>query len=225
MGVKAAATEVYCIYDRLNRKYFNNELPTVPIYIHPNLNKIACFDPNIVTVYDRRESQKCQMSFSDYIYSAPVVEVCEMMLHLMCHYYCFLKGIKDTSNKHAYHNKKFKETAESHGLIVGRNRYGYCITSPSTGLIEFVNNKMSDIQWGNVFRYKVNSSITEEALNTLSPKQPALAVYDPPSHHRKYMCMRCGISVRATKDVKIKCANCNLLMQLVQIGSAHPRTA
>ena len=51
-----------------------------------------------------------------------------------------VNGIKDTSGSaNAYHNKRFKETAESHGLIIEHHaKYGWTVTSPSLELLDFI---------------------------------------------------------------------------------------
>ena len=47
------------------------------------------------------------------------------MLHEMAHLYNLNHGIKDVSNNGYYHNKKFKETAEAHGLAISHHHtYG-----------------------------------------------------------------------------------------------------
>ena len=48
-------------------------------------------------------------------------------------------GIKDTSNNGVYHNRRFKEQAEAHGLTVDHHeKYGWTITSPSEELLDFI---------------------------------------------------------------------------------------
>lgn len=36
------------------------------------------------------------------------------------------------------------------------------------------------------------------------------------SSTRKYFCPGCGMSIRATRDVRIKCADCDLLMKIAR---------
>lgn len=59
----------------------------------------------------------------------PIKEICGTLIHEMVHLDNLYKGIKDTSANGRYHNKKFKETAEAHGLIIEKDmRYGWTIT-------------------------------------------------------------------------------------------------
>ena len=52
------------------------------------------------------------------------------MLHEMAHLYNLIHEIKDVSNNGYYHNKKFKATAEAHGLhIEHHGTYGWTVTT------------------------------------------------------------------------------------------------
>ncbi len=52
------------------------------------------------------------------------------LLHEMAHLYNNEHGIEDCSNNNFYHNKKFKATAEAHGLICEKDtRYGWTVTT------------------------------------------------------------------------------------------------
>mgnify|MGYP000220075057 CR=1 FL=1 len=58
----------------------------------------------------------------------------------MAHLYNLVHGIRDTSSQSgAYHNKRFKATAEAHGLVIDHHeKYGWTITSPSEELLDFI---------------------------------------------------------------------------------------
>lgn len=48
----------------------------------------------------------------------------------MVHLYNLQIGVQDTSRSGTYHNKKYKEAAEQHGLIVDKDsKYGWTKTS------------------------------------------------------------------------------------------------
>ena len=44
------------------------------------------------------------------------------IIHELAHAYCHANGINDTSNRGRYHNKQFKEIAESFGLEIGHSK-------------------------------------------------------------------------------------------------------
>ena len=69
----------------------------------------------------------------------PIEDVAATLLHEMVHYYNYENGVKDCSRGNTYHNKRFKESAESHGLIVDYSqKYGWAHTSPSDKLLDFI---------------------------------------------------------------------------------------
>jgi len=61
-------------------------------------------------------------------------KVIETLIHEMVHYHNFSLNIRDC-NEHQYHNKYFKERAETYGLNVEKNgRHGWAFTSISKEL-------------------------------------------------------------------------------------------
>ena len=58
----------------------------------------------------------------------------------MAHLCNLVHGIRDTSSQSgAYHNKRFKATAEAHGLVIDHHeKYGWTVTSPSEELLDFI---------------------------------------------------------------------------------------
>ena len=56
----------------------------------------------------------------------PFEETCGTLLHEMVHLQNLQDGVQDTSRSGLYHNKKFRETAEAHGLTVEKGeKYGW----------------------------------------------------------------------------------------------------
>jgi len=112
-------------------------------------------------------------------------------------------NIKDTSNNGIYHNKRFKEVAESHGLAVERsNKYGWSHTSPTERIIDFLieHDELNDIE---ICR-----------TPSLAPVGIGIGTHsgNGKSHSIKYICPCCGNSVRSTKPVNIGCLDCNIAM-------------
>lgn len=130
------------------------------------------------------------------------------LLHEMCHMYNdTVLHIQDCSRGGMYHNKQFKQTAESVGLIVTKSdRYGFAHTAPSDDLIGWILN--NDIQEIKINRNEA-SGIRVTGGKTGSA---AAAGKTSNSHSIKYTCPNCGNSVRATKKVNIACMDCMMLM-------------
>ena len=124
----------------------------------------------------------------------------------MCHCLAAEKGIKDTSGSgNFYHNRKYKEIAESHGLCVEKHpKYGLTITSPGLPLLNFIEEQgWQDLQMCEaVSLWDVIGTLPKGAGNGTATKTKK------PSSTRKYICPCCHQSVRATKAVNILCGDC-----------------
>ncbi len=135
----------------------------------------------------------------------PIEYVVSTMLHEMVHIYNLMHGIQDCSRNNTYHNKKFKDKAESVGLIIEYDkRIGWSVTSPSEELIDYIINKgWTDIliNRNEGFSYGgISGGKSTSGSDSSDTKKP--------SSTRKYICPCCGMSVRATRIVNILCGDC-----------------
>ena len=124
-------------------------------------------------------------------------EICETMLHEMCHLYNLQIGVQDCSRGGSYHNTKFKEVAEKHGLEVEKTRYGWSETSLNYQALSFIQSLDK----------------TKFVLHRRFPKKETET--KKKSSMRKYMCPECYEQIRATKEVSVVCGKCNKLFLLV----------
>lgn len=124
----------------------------------------------------------------------PFEQVAETLLHEMVHLYNLQIGVQDTSRGGTYHNKKYKEAAEKHGLTVEKDaKYGWTKTSLNDEAKAFVDG-MQDKKF--------------ELHRKSLPKIPGAAKTKQSS--RKYVCPMCGCIIRATKEVHVICGDCNV---------------
>ena len=133
------------IFDLLNAEYFESTLsrPTITIqstpraYGHFTLND----DTWVSTIGGSHE-----INIGAGTLARPIEEVAATLLHEMVHYYNYENGIQDCSRGNTYHNKRFKQEAESRGLIITHNeKYGWSHTAPSEELLDFDVPRMMDI--------------------------------------------------------------------------------
>lgn len=193
-GISGASKELQRIVGLLNDKYFGSELPNIPIFVTPNTKKISCFNPGSVTVYHKKDVKTGHINVSDHILSLPIENVCSTLLHDMCHHYCYINGVKDTSRGYQYHNRRFKNVAITHGLNVARNNAcGWEITSPSSDLLSWVSQNFDRNYSLEIFRYTRSSG-----------KSPGNSV--------RYVCPVCGSIARKTDRKRIGCWECNIEM-------------
>lgn len=198
------------IYDMLNEEFFENQLsrPTITIqstpraYGHISVSSSAWVSKNGST----RE-----LNLGAGTLNRDISKVCTTLIHEMCHQYNMdIAHRSDCSRGGTYHNRVFKQTAESHGLIVSKHpTYGYSITEPSDRLLEWLlTTDLVDIQIyrNESFGIRVPGVGTHDSYGTVGTARK--------SSSRKYQCPCCKLSVRATKVVRIKCVDCDTELEL-----------
>ena len=194
------------IYRELNKDLFGGELeePVITIRSTPfAYGHVTCGK-----VWRTKDCQRYELNIGAESLGRPIENIVSTMIHEMVHIYNLMHDIKDCSRGNTYHNKRFKAKAESVGLVIGYDkRIGYSVTSPSDELILYICDK----GWNDV---SINRGISigrkggfGEPDNDTSGGES-----DKPkgktSSTRKYECPCCGLSVRATREVFIKCGAC-----------------
>lgn len=168
---------------------------------------------------------------SEYLYRS-VEEICSTLLHEMVHLYCNEQGIKETSRSNTYHNKRFKELAESHGLIVTYDeRIGWSssqLTPEAAAFVEEYADKAAFV----VTRYR-HSPPTPPKQPTEQPTgsqgdegegevegepengtEGSTEPEKPKQSLRKYVCPKCGCIIRASKVVNVICGDCKVPFEI-----------
>lgn len=187
------------IFRQLNEDKFHGELemPIITIqntpkaYGHVSCNKVW---------HSVKGTEQYELNIGAGKLNRPIESVVATMLHEMVHLYNLAHDVKDTSRGDTYHNNRFKAKAEEVGLVIEYDsRIGWSVTSPSESLIDYIISQgWEDIC---IFRQGVGN-------------QDPGGSEKKPSSTRKYQCPHCRMSVRATKTVRIICADCEELMQL-----------
>jgi ribosomal protein S27AE len=158
---------------------------------------------------------------AEYLYRT-AFEICATLLHEMVHLYCIENDIKDTSRSATYHNKRFKEIAEAHGLIISYHKtIGWSVTELSEEAKAFIAEN-------------ANQNVFILTRGRHAPPKPPTKPVDEPSDEgegesglqggteggnspdkpkqsmRKYICPKCGCIISATKDVNVICGECQV---------------
>lgn len=129
--------ELTRIFDRFNHHFWNDELPDVMITFTPTKGAHGHMTNAPVWISDTAE-YKYELNISAYTINRSPQEICETLLHEQCHLYCRINNIEETSNNHRYHNKKFKQIAEAHGLVCENMGYhGWTKTSLSDEALKY----------------------------------------------------------------------------------------
>ena len=194
------------IFDLLNQEFFESTLsrPTITIqstpkaYGHFSLNK----DTWISKLGGTHE-----INIGAGTLARPIENVVATLLHEMVHYFNHINGVQDCSRGNTYHNRRFKEAAEARGLIISHSdKYGWSHTEPSDELLEFVlkyglTEILINRNEATCFRVGGGSGAHNGGASGALPPRT--------SSTRKYVCPCCGMSVRATRTVRIACIDCD----------------
>ena len=115
--------ELTRIYNSLNKEFWNNELPEVIITFAPTKGALGHLTG--WCAWKSGDQGKIELNISALTLNRSPNEIVGTVLHEQCHLYAYLHDIRDTSNAGRHHNKKFKQIAESHGLIVETKKNDY----------------------------------------------------------------------------------------------------
>ena len=200
MQISEATRFLENAYVALNNKFFGGQLPPVIITIQSSPRAYGHY-----TTWENTWVGEGQ-GFHEINIGAETLdrdasEVLATLSHEMCHHYCAVNNIKDTSRGGTYHNKKFKEVAEVTGAILVDYdpRIGYSPTRPTDALIAFIEEQ----GWTGV-------NLSRQSILGL----PGGKGRGRSNGVRKYVCPNCHCSVRATKAVNIGCLDCGTVMEL-----------
>lgn len=198
----------------LNAHFFDNELPEVVITLKKTpgaYGHITCGK-----TWKTGETQRHEINISTATLDRPIEETTATLLHEMCHLYNMTHQIQDCSRGGSYHNHKFKTAAEAHGLSVAQHaQYGWTITTPAFALLAYIETQgwepiqmTEGISWWDILGTGIKSGNMggKEIGAAKPPKRP--------SSTRKYRCLQCGNTCRATKEINIICGDCMKAMTI-----------
>ena len=187
------------LYDFANERLFNGELkkPVITVQRDERNKTNGWWSVGKVWQENAEDEGEHELNMTAQQLNRPIGQIAATLIHEMCHQFASVNNMQDCSRSGTYHNKLFKKIAETHGLKVE------CV--PQIG-------------WS-------HTELTEETatmINEFVAENPSTVIYRLPvvkgqtvktSSTRKYVCPLCGQSVRATKQVNIICADCDVLMQ------------
>lgn len=197
------------LFNKLNKDWFGNQLETPVITIQSTpraYGHYTTFDAWNVKGDGRRE-----INLGAGTLDREIDEIVATLMHEMCHMFndTVLKVQDCSGSSGAYHNKAFKGTAESHGLIVTRTRYGWSQTQAADALLEWIleNNiqeiKLNRNEPGGIRVAGGSTAASGGTIPTTSSRK---------NHSIRYKCPMCGQLARTTKTANLICGNCMLPM-------------
>lgn len=200
-SLKVIIQKLEDLFDQFNNRFYDGQVQKPVIAVSPDTTKGAYGWCTTWKAWkektENEEEQNDALGYYEINLCAehlarPFTEVCATLLHEMVHLWNLQNEVQDTSRGGTYHNKKFKQVAEEHGLIIDQHpKYGWTLTSLNEEAKEFIE-KMNEKGFG-IYRSKL-------------PKIKA----SKSSSSRKYVCPCCGLIIRATKEVNVICGDCNV---------------
>lgn len=185
-------------FNAINRDFYNGELEKVIITVKEGKKKSAFGWIETTKNWKQNGVDRHEINISaDYIGERSVVQTITTLMHEMAHLYNLQNGIKDTTRSGIYHNKEFKKTAESHGLKVEQvDKIGWSLTTATPETKKWIAENVPIKSFG------VYKKAKEKDPKSSRTKQSS----------RKYVCAKCGLIARLTKEAAIMCVDCKEVM-------------
>ena len=203
-----------------NAHFYASELARPAITVSPDGGRGAYGWCTVYEIWQANGQEYREINICAEYINRPISDVAATMLHEMAHLYNHTHGFKDVSNNGYYHNKKFKETAEAHGMAISHHHtYGWTVTdlTPETAAWIAQQPELSDIaanrQTTLQIKIKGDDDSGEDGETTTTIKGGRRT-----SKNRsiKYVCPKCGAIIRATKLVNVVCGDCDVAFEIAK---------
>lgn len=195
-SLKLVIGELESLFDTFNGAFFGKKLERPVITVSPDNTKGAYGWCTGWKAWQNgiREGGFYEINMCAEYLNRPFEETCCTLIHEMVHLWNLQEGVQDTSRSGTYHNRKFKDAAEAHGLIVEKSaKYGYSTTTLAPATLTFVQ------------------SLGKSGFSLVRPRPLGLkGASKSKQSSRKYVCPGCGAIIRATKEVYVICGECEL---------------
>lgn len=179
------------LFNEFNAHLFNSEIETPVITISPDTTSGAYGWCTTQKIWKSSEEEYYEINICAEHLNRPFNEVCATLIHEMVHLHNIGNGIQDTSANGRYHNKKFKETAEKHGLIIEKDsRLGWTITKLHEDTTKWIEENI---------KYKGFDLARAKKEKKASGKK---------SKYNYYMCPCCGVKFYSVHQIRATCDVC-----------------
>lgn len=196
VSIKSAIDKLESLFSKFNEHFYEGKIEKPVITISPDSTSGSygwCTCWKAWAKADSEEDGYYEINMCAEHMNRPFKEICATLLHEMVHLWNLQNDIQDTSRRGTYHNKKFKTVAEEHGLIIEKDdKYGWTKTSLNEETEIYVAG-LDDNGFGLYRKQALN-------IGTSKSKQST----------RKYVCPNCGCIIRATKEVRVMCVDCDV---------------
>lgn len=218
INISEIVAKTEAMFDLCNQHFYNGERIRPAITVSPDGGRGAYGWCSVYEIWQGNGEAHREINICAEYINRPIAEVAATMLHEMAHLYNLTHEIKDVSNNGYYHNKRFKETAEAHGLHIDHHKtYGWTVTTLTQETADWLAQQpdMVDIAAScrTTFQIKTKGGSDDEddgeTTTTIKGGRQT-------SKNRsiKYVCPKCGAIIRATRQVNVVCGDCNVPFEI-----------
>lgn len=194
------------LYDKLNEDFFGGTLVRPVITIQSTSRAYGHYSLSPIWTTEGRDARH-EINIAAGTLSRPIEYVVATMVHEMVHQVNNeVLNIQDCSRGGTYHNKFFRRTAESTGLLdVSRSKtYGWSHTEPSDLLLSWIlDNDIREIPMN-----RTDAGQVQIGGGRKTPSSGNASAGGTKSNSRRWVCPHCGTIVRSTRAVNLICGDC-----------------
>jgi rubrerythrin len=214
LSISEIVAKTEAMFDLFNAHFYLGELHRPAITVSPDGGHGAYGWCSVYEIWQGNGEAHREINICAEYINRPIGEVAATMLHEMAHFYDLTHGIKDVSNNGYYHNMKFKETAETHGLRIEQHTtYGWTITTLAEETAAWLAAQpgVEDIAASRKTLLQITTTSGDKEDGE-APTTTTIRGGRQTSKNRsiKYVCRVCGAIIRATKQVNVVCGDCNV---------------
>ena len=218
LNVSEIVAKAEAMFDLFNQHFYNGEMIRPAITVSPDGGRGAYGWCTVYEIWQASGEAYREINICAEYIDRPITEVAATMLHEMAHLYNLTNGIKDVSNNGYYHNKKYKEIAEAHGLSISHHdKYGWTITTLTAETAEWLAQQpgMEDITASRRTSLQIKTKAGDDDGND-DGEITTIKGGRTTSKNRsiKYVCPKCGVIIRATKLVNVICGDCKIAFEI-----------
>ena len=213
LSISEIVAKAEAMFDLFNDHFYAGEMARPAITVSPDGGRGAYGWCSVYEIWQANGVAYREINICAEYINRPIGEVAATMLHEMAHLYNLNQGIKDVSNNGYYHNKRFKDTAEAHGLAIGHHpTYGWTVTELAPETAEWIAQQpeLSDIAASRQTTLQIKTKGDDDSGTATTVKGGRST-----SKNRsiKYVCPKCGAIIRATRIVNVVCGDCDIAFE------------
>lgn len=143
VSLKPVIDELETLFSKFNKAFFEGKLEKPVITVSPDHTRGAYGWCTGWKAWQdgTKEGGYYEINLCAEYLNRPFEETCGTLLHEMVHLQNLQDNVQDTSRSGSCHNRKFKETAEAHGLTVEKGeKYGWHKTALNPQAEAFVKS-------------------------------------------------------------------------------------